>query len=49
MAETAEIPNPTGLPFLGNIKPIDPDFPLGSMVSLAEQYGENNQATERTQ
>ncbi|CAJ0538636.1 Ff.00g066510.m01.CDS01 [Fusarium sp. VM40] len=40
MAVTAEIPTPSGLPLLGNIKSIDPDFPLGSMVSLAEQYGE---------
>ncbi|RSL75152.1 hypothetical protein CEP51_011132 [Fusarium floridanum] len=40
MAETVEIPTPSGLPLLGNIKSIDPEFPLGSMVSLAEQHGE---------
>ncbi|KAJ4249793.1 hypothetical protein NW762_012135 [Fusarium torreyae] len=40
MAETAEIPTPSGLPLLGNITSIDPEFPLGSMVSLAEQHGE---------
>ncbi|KAJ4132349.1 hypothetical protein NW754_015164 [Fusarium falciforme] len=40
MAETVEIPTPAGLPLLGNIKSIDPEFPLGSMVSLAEQHGE---------
>ena len=40
MAETAEIPVPPGLPFVGNIKSINPEFPLGSMVSLADQYGE---------
>ncbi|RDW89799.1 bifunctional cytochrome P450/NADPH--P450 reductase [Aspergillus mulundensis] len=42
MAEenTVEIPEPSGLPFLGNIGTIDQEFPLGSMVSLAEQHGE---------
>ncbi|RSL72552.1 hypothetical protein CEP53_001056 [Fusarium sp. AF-6] len=40
MVETIEIPTPSGLPLLGNIKSIDPEFPLGSMVSLAEQHGE---------
>ncbi|KAF5013400.1 hypothetical protein FDECE_588 [Fusarium decemcellulare] len=40
MAETVEIPTPSGLPLLGNITSIDPEFPLGSMVSLAEQHGE---------
>ncbi|RYC93528.1 Bifunctional cytochrome P450/NADPH--P450 reductase [Fusarium oxysporum f. sp. narcissi] len=40
MAGTVEIPSPSGLPLLGNITSIDPEFPLGSMVSLAEQHGE---------
>ncbi|OLN81295.1 Bifunctional P-450:NADPH-P450 reductase 6 [Colletotrichum chlorophyti] len=40
MAETIPIPEPSGLPFLGNINEIDPEFPLGSMLSLADQYGE---------
>ncbi|EWZ28976.1 cytochrome P450 [Fusarium oxysporum Fo47] len=40
MMETVEIPEPSGLPLLGNITSINPEFPLGSMVSLAEQYGE---------
>ncbi|KAL2688993.1 hypothetical protein Neosp_003043 [[Neocosmospora] mangrovei] len=40
MAETVEIPTPAGLPLLGNIKSIDPEFPLGSMVALADQHGE---------
>ncbi|WYZ44923.1 hypothetical protein EsH8_VIII_000239 [Colletotrichum jinshuiense] len=40
MSETVPIPEPSGLPFLGNISQIDPEFPLGSMVSLADQYGE---------
>jgi cytochrome P450/NADPH-cytochrome P450 reductase len=47
MAATAEIPTPSGLPLLGNIKSINPDFPLGSMVSLAEQYGESSLANVR--
>lgn len=39
MAETVDIPEPRGLPFLGNITSIDNEFPLGSLVSLADQYG----------
>lgn len=34
-----EIPEPAGLPFLGNIAAIDSEFPLGSMKALADQYG----------
>ncbi|KAL4884295.1 cytochrome P450 [Aspergillus karnatakaensis] len=37
---TAPIPEPSGLPFLGNIGTIDQEFPLGSMVSLANTHGE---------
>ncbi|KAF2712576.1 flavo protein [Pleomassaria siparia CBS 279.74] len=33
------IPEPSGLPFFGNITGIDRDFPLGSMIRLADQYG----------
>ncbi|KAF4472142.1 hypothetical protein FALBO_950 [Fusarium albosuccineum] len=47
MAETVEIPTPSGLPLLGNITSIDPEFPLGSMVSLAEQHGELNFTDQR--
>lgn len=47
MAVTADIPTPSSLPLLGNITSIDPDFPLGSLVSLAEQYGGNNLANAR--
>ncbi|KAL4974704.1 cytochrome P450 [Aspergillus desertorum] len=36
----AEIPEPKGLPLLGNIGTIDQEFPLGSMVALAEEHGE---------
>lgn len=46
MAGTVEIPSPSGLPLLGNITSIDPEFPLGSMVSLAEQHGEHHLAIE---
>ncbi|PLB37486.1 bifunctional cytochrome P450/NADPH--P450 reductase [Aspergillus candidus] len=36
----AEIPEPSGLPFFGNIGSIDQEFPLGSMVALADGLGE---------
>ncbi|KAL4758099.1 bifunctional cytochrome P450/NADPH--P450 reductase [Aspergillus foveolatus] len=36
----AEIPEPKGLPLIGNIGTIDQEFPLGSMVALAEEHGE---------
>ncbi|KAL4787174.1 cytochrome P450 [Aspergillus varians] len=36
----AEIPEPSGLPLLGNIGTIDQEFPLGSMVGLADELGE---------
>jgi hypothetical protein len=39
MAETAEIPSPPGLPFLGNIKDINPELPLQSFLNMAEKYG----------
>ncbi|CAO2657945.1 Nn.00g072050.m01.CDS01 [Neocucurbitaria sp. VM-36] len=40
--EDAEVmvPEPQGLPLLGNIRSIDPEFPLGSMTSLADEHGE---------
>ncbi|KAF7588493.1 hypothetical protein BBP40_005661 [Aspergillus hancockii] len=34
------IPEPQGLPLLGNIKDVNPEFPLGSMVGLADELGE---------
>ncbi|KAH8734360.1 cytochrome P450 [Ilyonectria robusta] len=40
MQATVDIPEPKGLPFIGNITTIDPEFPLGSMTSLADQFGE---------
>jgi cytochrome P450/NADPH-cytochrome P450 reductase len=46
MAGTVEIPSPSGLPLLGNITSIDPKFPSGSVVSLAEQHGEHHPAIE---
>ena len=35
----AVIPEPKGLPLLGNIFEIDSEFPLGSFKALADQYG----------
>ncbi|KAM0326101.1 hypothetical protein ACHAQA_006694 [Verticillium albo-atrum] len=40
MCEEVPIPEPAGLPILGNIRNIDKEFPLGSMVSLSDQFGE---------
>ncbi|KAF7551931.1 hypothetical protein G7Z17_g4675 [Cylindrodendrum hubeiense] len=40
MQATVDIPEPKGLPFLGNIAALDSEFPLGSMKSLADQFGE---------
>lgn len=37
--ETTPIPSPPGLPFLGNIGDIDPNYPLGSMIDMAGKYG----------
>lgn len=40
MAETTvPIPGPPGLPIVGNVGDIDPNFPLGSMNNMAETYG----------
>jgi cytochrome P450 / NADPH-cytochrome P450 reductase len=33
------IPEPAGLPLLGNIMAIDSEFPLGSMKALSDEYG----------
>ncbi|KAF2088699.1 cytochrome P450 [Saccharata proteae CBS 121410] len=35
----APIPQPPGYPFVGNIADLDPEFPLGSLVNLANTYG----------
>ncbi|KAK9342387.1 cytochrome P450 [Lipomyces starkeyi] len=40
MTKTTPIPEPHGYPIIGNIPVIDPNFPLGSFVRLAEKYGE---------
>ncbi|ORY56856.1 cytochrome P450 [Pseudomassariella vexata] len=40
MAEIVPIPEPPGLPIIGNVGDIDKEFPLGSFMSLAEKYGE---------
>jgi cytochrome P450 / NADPH-cytochrome P450 reductase len=41
MAESEEvpIPQPAGLPIIGNVGSLDKEYPLGSMVQLAEQFG----------
>lgn len=38
--ETVPIPGPPGLPLVGNAFDIDTEFPLGSMINFANQYGE---------
>lgn len=40
MAEAVPIPEPPGLPLLGNITNINPEFPLGSMLEMADTHGE---------
>ena len=39
MEGTVEIPSPPGLPFLGNIKDINPELPLQSFLDMADKYG----------
>jgi len=36
---TEPIPQPRGLPFLGNITDINPENPIASFGHLADQYG----------
>ena len=36
------IPAPPGLPLLGNAFDINTDYPLGSLLALAERYGSSN-------
>ncbi|KAK3338569.1 putative bifunctional P-450:NADPH-P450 reductase [Neurospora tetraspora] len=38
--ETVPIPGPPGLPLVGNAFDIDTEFPLGSMLNFANEYGE---------
>ncbi|KAK1775755.1 cytochrome P450 [Copromyces sp. CBS 386.78] len=38
--KTVPIPGPPGLPLVGNAFDIDTEFPLGSMLNFANQYGE---------
>lgn len=40
MEGTLPIPSPPGLPFLGNIKNINPELPLESFVNMADKYGQ---------
>ncbi|KAL8306505.1 hypothetical protein RB597_002994 [Gaeumannomyces tritici] len=37
---TAPVPEPAGLPLLGNLGAIDSEFPLGSLMSMADKHGE---------
>jgi hypothetical protein len=37
MAELVPIPEPPGLPILGNVTSLNPEYPLGSMMELAEK------------
>lgn len=40
MAETTiPIPNPPGLPLIGNVGDIDAAYPMGSMINMADKYG----------
>ncbi|KAH8911283.1 putative bifunctional P-450:NADPH-P450 reductase [Coniochaeta sp. PMI_546] len=39
MEGTLPIPSPPGLPFLGNIKNINPELPLESFIDMADKYG----------
>ena len=36
---TEPIPSPPGWPIVGNITDLDAEFPLGSLVHLADLYG----------
>ncbi|KAK6441580.1 hypothetical protein LTR95_002175 [Oleoguttula sp. CCFEE 5521] len=38
--DTVSIPQPQGLPFLGNVSSIDPELPTKSFMNLAAEYGE---------
>lgn len=38
-AKTTPIPTPPGLPILGNLRNIDTENPMASLISLADQYG----------
>ncbi|KAL0563203.1 hypothetical protein V5O48_018873, partial [Marasmius crinis-equi] len=37
---TTPIPQPPGIPFIGNIASVDREVPIGSFNLLAKQYGE---------
>lgn len=38
-SETATIPGPPGLPFIGNISDIDAENPIQSICNLTDTYG----------
>jgi cytochrome P450 / NADPH-cytochrome P450 reductase len=44
MTKSGNIPQPSGLPILGNLLDIDMEFPLKSLFDLAEKHGERDGA-----
>ena len=44
MANPVPIPEPPGLPLLGNLLDVDLELPLKSLCSLAEKHGKITQA-----
>lgn len=45
--EELPIPQPSGLPIIGNVTNLDKEYPLGSMVQLADQFGTPSQQRAR--
>ena len=43
--EIKPIPEPAGLPLIGNLTSFDRSFPLGSFTRLADQFGEHSPET----
>jgi cytochrome P450/NADPH-cytochrome P450 reductase len=41
MGKSTSIPEPPGLPFLGNLFDIDMELPLKSLFELAEKHGKS--------
>jgi len=39
--DTVPIPQPRGLPFVGNLSSIDPQAPSQSFMNLAAEYGKH--------
>ena len=43
-SDTATIPGPPGLPFVGNISDIDAENPIQSLCNLTDTYGKARQS-----